>query len=163
MADDETSEGLHDTAEPERPIAPVFDVYSRPEQNLVEIAMMASFIGFPLTLYMPWGIVSGHAASPNEYYAHLAARARSGISDPNLPEGWGKILDQWAEANFDAYADMDPAERTEKSYYDGVNLTSQLIVKDAKCWTSGFDKPIEHDFLRVRISDVSAWAWGALQ
>lgn len=138
------------------------DIYNRPENNLVEIAMMADFIGFPVTLYLPWGIAAGHVAGPNKYYEHLAERARSGLSDPNLPEGWGEILEDWTQRHFDTFANMKPSERNAKIFHDGFNMTSYLALQDAKSWVGGAASPVEHDYLRVRLTDVTAWAWGAI-
>lgn len=142
-------------------IRAVTDVYNQPEINLVELAMLADFIGFAVTLYMPWGVVAGNAAAPNAYYRHLAESARAAKTDPNLPEGWDQVLEDWAERNFDPYSELSPADRMDNVFREGWNLTSHMIIRDARCLMAGAVNHIQHEFLRVRLTDVTAWAWGA--
>lgn len=145
-----------------RPITPTMDVHQRPDQNLWEIASVSDFFGFPLTLYLPWGIVSGHTAAPNDYYKHLAESVRNMQLPPDLDPGWKQVISDFAARAFDQYANVKPSERAEKVFYDGVNLTAAINIKDAKCWVGGYPRPIEHEYLRVRLTDVTAWAWGAI-
>lgn len=125
--------------------------------------MQSSWAGFPLTLYMPWGIASGHIARPAEYYQHLADRVSDKSSLPHDadPE-WHNIIDTLAQEKFGQWVDMKPSERVDRLFYDGVNLTAAVTLKDPLCWIGGFPNPIRHEFLRVRLTDVTAWSWGRL-
>jgi hypothetical protein len=143
-------------------ISAVVPLHQQPDANLVAIAQMADFVGFPMTLYMPWGIASGNAVSPNSYYRHLGESARSGTPSSDPPDWWSDAINTFAEQNFDKYADLDPTERMTSYFEGGFNLLSHINLSNARCWTAGFTSPIHHDFLRVRLTDVNAWAWGLL-
>ena len=142
-------------------IVPVVPLHQVPDVNLLAIAHIADFVGFPLTLYMPWGIAAGNVGSPNGYYKHLGEQVRAGIIPADAPEGWREMIDEFASTNFDAYSEMTPSERLENSYAQGFDLLSHINLRDATCWVGGFTHPMKHEYLRVRLSDVSAWAWGA--
>ncbi|WP_155948426.1 hypothetical protein [Mycobacterium sp. URHB0044] len=144
-------------------ITPVVPLYQRPDSNLVAIANMAEFVGFPITFYMPWGIASGHTANPNEYYRHLGDSAVAGTLPDDVPEGWADAIAEFAEINFYKYSRLTPSERAENVMLDGFNLTSFVALKNAQCWSGGSAHSVDHEYLRVSLTDVSAWAWGKLQ
>lgn len=128
----------------------------------MELANRAHFLGFPLTLYMPWGIASGNTAAAHDYYQHLADNVRN----INVPDGtdpqWSQVIDEFAQHAFGRWADLTPSEWTENLFYDGVNLTTSLTLRNAYCWIGGFGKPVEHEYLRIRLTEVTAWAWGTI-
>lgn len=158
MAAEESEDGAEELPLPE--IAPVVSLHQMPDPNLLALVHMSDFVGFPLTLYLPWGVVAGHTGSPNTYYKHLAEQARAGTAPADAPDGWAEMIDEFAEANFDAYSNVPPAERVRNGIEQGFDLTSYIILKDANCWVGSFTSPIEHEYLRVRLIDVTAWAWG---
>lgn len=141
-------------------ILPVVPLHQLPDINLVAIAHMSDFVGFPLMLYMPWGIAAGHTASPNAYYQYLGERARGGGVPPDAPEGWNDLIDEFAKNNFDAYSQVSPSDRLKSSYEQGWDLLSHINLKNVSCWIGGFPEPTKHEYLRVRLADVTAWAWG---
>lgn len=143
-------------------ISPVVALHHQPDGNLQAIAHVAEFIGFPITLYLPWGIAAGNTASPSRYYEHLAASVRGGELPNEVPDGWVELIDQFAAVHFDPLAEMSFDERTKDNIVDGFNLVSFFALRDARCWVGGSPHPINHEYLRVRISDVTAWAWGSI-
>lgn len=82
-----------------------------------------------------------------------------GAADPR----WSEVLDDFAAKNFDEFAKMSASERHEKIYYDGVNLTAAFVLRDARCWLAGLPSAITHEYLRVKLTDITAWAWGTVQ
>ncbi|MEE6177551.1 hypothetical protein [Mycobacterium sp. 050134] len=160
--DDQTANTeASDTPPEHRPIWPVAPIHQVPDGNLAAIADASYFLGFPVTLYMPWGIASGHTAPYNEYYKHLAERARGGELAPGMPEGSAEVIDNFAKNNFDRFAEIPYSDRT--TFQDGFDLTSFVNLKDALCWIGGFPQPFRHDYLRLRLADITAWAWGNLR
>lgn len=63
--------------EPQR-TTPVVPMYHVPDPNLASLDHVAYLIGFPVTLYLPWGLATGHTCAQSEFYKHLAERARAG-------------------------------------------------------------------------------------
>lgn len=157
-ADTTTEEPTQD----ELKITPVVPLHQVPDFNLAAITHISHFVGFPLTLYMPWGIASGNAAAPNDYYKHLAESTRGGNVPAGTPEDWVEAIDDFAKRHFDPYTEMSYADRMERAYQGGWDLTAFLNLKDVRCWIGGAQQPVLHDYLRVRLSDVTAWSWGAV-
>lgn len=151
----------HPAAEPPD-ITPVFDVHQQPDRSLAAIASFSDFVGIPLTLYMPWGVVSGNTAPYADYFKYLGDTARSSALRLDVPPDWAEAIDKFVELNFDEYANMKPSERTEKSWHKGVDLTSSVVLKDANCWVGQLSNPVHHDYLRIRLPHVTAWSWGVL-
>ncbi|QRY48145.1 hypothetical protein JVX93_15970 [Mycolicibacterium boenickei] len=142
-------------------ITPVVPVHQQPDANLSVIAHMSHFVGFPMTFYMPWGIAAGHTASPNAFYKYLGEMARAGQPPDASPE-FDEMIENFAATNFDAYSNMTASERIDQAIVDGFNLLAYINLTNVKCWTAGLQQPVEHRFLRLRLTDITAWTWGAL-
>jgi hypothetical protein len=138
----------------------VVPMHQVPDVNLNAMLVIADHIGLPVTLYMPWGIATGNIAPPNLYYQHLADSVRAGNLPADAPESWGEVIDRFAEVHFDPYTEMETGARRQNAVVDGFDVTSHFALKDAVCWIGGFSQPTRHDYLRVRLADVTAWAWG---
>jgi hypothetical protein len=160
-AADKTTVAQPATATP--PIAPVVSLHQAPDANLSAIARASYFLGFPVTLYMPWGVASGNTAPYNDYYRYLAELTRNVKLPPDVPEDSADVIDQFAKNNFDPYAEVPYSESAAATIKDGFDLTSFINLKDALCWIGGFPEPFRHDYLRLRLTDVTAWAWGSLR
>lgn len=46
--------------------------------------------------------------------------------------------------------------------HEGYGLTSHLVLKNAKCLLAGAVDPLSHEYLRVSLTNVTAWTWGAV-
>lgn len=151
------------TPEPEFPtINTVVDFYSRPDPALQDLAAVANLgAGVAVTLYLPWGIVSGHLEANHEFFAAAAAAMRSGaqrLGDQNSIDMANAI----AGRSFDPWAVQVPEnERMTTNFQQGYDLTSFVSLTHVQAFLSGdCAKPLEHEHLRVRLSSITAWAHG---
>ncbi|MDP7728489.1 MULTISPECIES: hypothetical protein [Mycobacterium] len=146
------------------PISLSIDWYERPDPTLQDLVSIANLgVGAPLTLYLPWGVVSGHAHPPHEFFAAAAASNRSGAQD-SADENASELADAVAKRAFDPWARPIPEqERLNSNLQQGYDLTTFISLTHVKAWLSGSATPIEHEHLRVRLSAVSAWAHGMIR
>ena len=151
--------GPLDSALPEKRITPVIPLHQVPDHILAVVADVSHLIGFPITLYMPWGIATGHTCGYEEYFKHLGDTVRAGSQ--GAPDGLIKAIDTFAKNNFDRWAEESPEDRSARTFFDGVHLTSALVLKNAKCLLAGAEQPIHHNYLRLRLTDVTAFSWGS--
>lgn len=135
-------------------------IHQAPDANLAALAGLSYFIGFDVILYMPWGVASGSTTAYNDYYRHLAAHARGGNLPADAPEGIADVIDRFAKNNFDRYAEVPYSETAELCFREGFDLTLFVILKNAVCSVGGIAQPLRHDYLRLRLADVTAWAFG---
>ncbi|MCA2306968.1 hypothetical protein JF770_25735 [Mycobacterium intracellulare] len=142
------------------PVTPVVDVPQAPDPILQNLAFIGNAVGVPLSLYLPWGVASGRIAPPGEYYQHLAEHVRS--APEGAPPSFTELLDFVAKRWFDPFVDMPQAELYKDSFRDGFNLISFVVLKDANCKINS-GPPVQHEFLRIKLADVTAWSWGKLE
>jgi hypothetical protein len=88
----------------------------------------ADSVSIEVTLYLPWGVATGITV-PSEYFGHYVAKF-------------------FARNDADDVADRIGALEAEQ---DRVFLH----LRKARCYVAG--TMVEHDSLRIRLSDVSAW------
>jgi hypothetical protein len=158
---DEPSEADNPTDAPEpAQIQAVGDLFLAPDRILQQLAYVASVVGVPLTLYMPWGIVSGHTTDTGAYFEFIAVQIRAGSAD--APEDFRSFTDQIASEWFDPFVHMTASERYEGAIRDGFNLLRYVTLRDVNCWLSGDGEPIKHEFFRVALPSVTAWTWGKI-
>ena len=95
---------------------------------LRQIDAEAAAVGIEVTLYLPWGVATGITV-PSAYFGHYVAKffARNDAEDVG-----GRIRALEAE-----------------------QARVFLHLRKARCYVAG--TVVEHDSLRIRLSDVSAW------
>lgn len=145
------------------PIRAVGDVFQLPDGNLQELVAVASGMGAPVTLYLPWGVAVGNLAGPAAYYEHLARCVRTAsMTNPDggeIDERWPELLDDFAAKVFDPMAARTVQERHAARYKDGFDMTRFLILRDAQCYV-GLRQPLQHEYLSIQLTHVTAWSWG---
>ena len=106
-----------------------------PERGAVEadailrhIDAEAASVSIEVTLYLPWGVATGFTV-PSEYFGHYVAKF---FTSNDAADVAGRISALQAEQ-------------------DRVFLH----LRKARCYVAG--TVVEHDSLRIRLSDVSAW------
>lgn len=155
----------HDVVPPGIPeITTVIDWFERPDpvlQDLVSIANIGA--GVSVTLYVPWGVVSGHVHIPNEFFAAAAEGNRASARESGDANAIG-LSDAIAARAFDPWAERTPEdERQNNNFQRGYDLTTFIHLTHVKVWLSGSEAPIEHEHLRIRLSAISAWAHGMIR
>ena len=94
----------------------------------------ADAVSIEVTLYLPWGVATGITV-PGSYFGHYAA-------------------------NFFAKNDaQDVAGRLGRLAAEQARVFIHL--RRARCYVAG--TVVEHDSLRIRLSDVSAWTFAGIQ
>ncbi|WP_133120821.1 hypothetical protein [Mycolicibacterium goodii] len=137
------------------------DWYTQPDDILQDFITMAGLgVGLPVTLYMPWGVVSGHIAADNAFFKDSATRLRAAAGFSS-DEREVELADAIAGRVFDAPAQMGEDERLQIVLRDGRDLTRFIHLERARCSVGG-SAPVEHSTIRVRLADVTAWTYGAL-
>ena len=91
--------------------------------------------GIEITLYLPWGVVTGELASRRHFDQRSASYLREHGEDD-----LGKAIDP-----------KDDAAPPEAAEY--IHLHSDVLCVFG-------DKVVEHKVLRVRLADVTAWTFG---
>ena len=146
------------------PITTTVNWFDRPDpvlQDLVGIANIGS--GVPVTLYVPWGVVSGHVHAPHEFFAAAAEANRSGARESG-DEGAIALSDAIAGRAFDRWSEpVEESDRMKVNLQHLYDTTTFLHLTHVKAWLSGSNGPIEHDHLRIRMSAVSAWTHGMIR
>lgn len=152
---------------PEFPaIAPVAEMFQRPDVTLQTLSRYANAFGVGVTLYLPWGVATGATVGHREFYADLAAKFRA--TNINTSEGsgtreeWEGVLESYVADNFDVVVNESAEEHADQTYRDGFDLTSHLHLKDARCYIGAFPTPILHDYMRIRLTDITGWSYGTL-
>lgn len=116
-----------------------------------------------VTLYVPWGVVSGHVHAPHEFFAAAAEGNRASARETGDEDAIG-LSDAIARRAFDPWAERVPEEeRARNNFQRNYDVTSFLHLTHVKAWLSGSVAPIEHDHLRIRLSAISAWAHGMIR
>lgn len=88
----------------------------------------ADSVSIEVTLYLPWGVATGITV-PSEYFGHYVAKFFTS-NDADDVIGRIRALEAEQERVF-------------------------LHLRKARCYVAG--TMVEHDSLRIRLSDVSAW------
>ena len=95
---------------------------------LCHIDAEADSVSIEVTLYLPWGVATGITV-PGEYFGHYVAKF---FTSNDAEDVAGRIGSLEAEQN-----------------------RVFLHLRKARCYVAG--TVVEHDSLRIRLSDVSAW------
>lgn len=146
------------------PITAAIEWFNRPDPVLQDLVSIANIgYGLPVTLYMPWGVVSGHVQAPHEFFAAAAETNRAGARESD-DENAFEVADAVVGRAFDPWGKSTPeADRQSLNLQQGYDLTTFIHLTHVKAWLSGSGGPIEHDHLRIRLSAVSAWAHGMVR
>ena len=142
------------------------DWFSRPDPVLQDMVSLANIgPGLPVTLYLSWGIASGHVASSDRFFANAAATVRaSGEAGDKDVEGDTDLADAIARRSFDPLAEhMPEAERVETNFRQGYDLTTFMHLSEVHTFLYQWNTWQEHDFMRIRLSAVSGWAYGMMR
>jgi hypothetical protein len=94
----------------------------------------ADSVSIEVTLYLPWGVATGLTV-PSEYFGHYVAKFFT-RNDAEDVAGRIGALEAEQERVF-------------------------LHLRRARCYVAG--TRVEHDSLRIRLSDVSAWTVAGIQ
>jgi hypothetical protein len=95
---------------------------------LRHIEAEAGSVSIEVTLYLPWGVATGITV-PSEYFGHYVAKFFTRNDAEDVADRIG-ALDAEQERVF-------------------------VHLRKARCYVAG--TMVEHDSLRIRLSDVSAW------
>jgi hypothetical protein len=98
------------------------------DEILRHIDAEAAAVSIEVTLYLPWGVATGITV-PGSYFGHYVA-------------------------NFFARNDAEDVAGRIKAI-DGEQARVFLHLRKARCYVAG--TVVEHDSLRIRLADVSAW------
>lgn len=150
---------------PEFPaIAPVAEVFGRPDVTLQTLSNYSTGFGVGLTLFMPWGVATGSTIGHREFYADVAEKFRAApvnVSEGNgTHEQWEGILDDFAARNFDVVANESAEERSDRMFRDGFDLNTYLHLRDVRCYVAALPQPLVQDYMRIRLTDVTGWSYG---
>jgi hypothetical protein len=88
----------------------------------------ADSVGIEVTLYLPWGVATGITV-PGEYFGHYVAKFFNRNDAGDVAGRVGALEAEQARVF--------------------------LHLRKARCYVAG--TMVEHDSLRIRLSDVSAW------
>lgn len=88
----------------------------------------AEAVSIEVTLYLPWGVATGITV-PSSYFGHYVAKFFNGNEDEDVAER------------------VKALEAEQSSVF--------LHLRKARCYVAG--TVVEHDSLRIRLADVSAW------
>ncbi|MFD8250471.1 hypothetical protein [Nocardia sp. NPDC059691] len=145
----------------------VVDWHGKPDPSLQRIVELSHVAAPSLTLYMPWGIASGSVVSGREFFTNASELMRSGGANFRYEEMANQyhaqaLIDPMAKLLFDSVADTYP--ETGDSYietkeHQGHGTVAFIHLRNAKCWVG--NRVISHEFLRVQLSHVTGWAYGA--
>ncbi|WP_193046808.1 hypothetical protein [Mycolicibacterium baixiangningiae] len=137
------------------------DWFTKPDAELQDLIGVAN-IGFGLgvTLYLPWGIASGHIAPNHAFFRSIADKLREEASASDN-EDVRVVTEAVARRSFDRWADpMPEPDRLKQTIRNGWDLTSYIHLSNAQAWFPGWSQPQQHDQLRIRLSSITAWAYG---
>ena len=95
---------------------------------LRHIDLEADSISIEVTLYLPWGVATGITV-PTEYFGHYVAKFFTRNDAEDVARRIGAL------------------EAEQERIF--------LHLRKARCYVAG--TVVEHDSLRIRLSDVSAW------
>ena len=119
-------------------VSPVVPLHQAPDGNLAAIASVADFVGFPLTLYMPWGIATGHTAAPNQYDKHPADSARRAQSYRLTCQKVGGHSQRFRRAALRSVRRDGVPERMDRTIVDSFDLTSNSISRMCRVDSAAF-------------------------
>jgi hypothetical protein len=95
---------------------------------LCHIDAEADSVSIEVTLYLPWGVATGITV-PGEYFGHYVAKFFARNDAEDVARRLGALEAEQARVF--------------------------LHLRKARCYVAG--TVVEHDSLRIRLSDVSAW------
>ncbi|MFE2994985.1 hypothetical protein ACFXG4_08240 [Nocardia sp. NPDC059246] len=150
--DDQPAEGL---GLPD--ITTTVDWHALPDPQLQYLSDMGSAINFDLTLVLPAGVITGIAIGAKEFYEGSADIVRAAIANANeSTRTAGQLLiDAMITPEIEAIPeDDDPADQV----HQGYNLISSIHLRDVALLTG--PTVVRQKYLRVKLSDVTAWAYG---
>ncbi|MFC4124289.1 hypothetical protein [Nocardia rhizosphaerae] len=159
-----------DAAEPtpDRPEMPDFtttvDWHAAPDtclQLMADYARDKGALSGMVTLYMPWGIATGLVISGKEFFENAAQRARD-FAATSGDEMQAKVAELYASAMFDPFAAADVNKSMDDELHQGHRTTTKIHLKNARCLMAGTQQTITHDYLRIQLGQVTAWAPGSL-
>jgi len=140
---------------PERPDPELTeDVFTRPDPVLQQLADRSHQVGMTVTLYLPWGAASGLIIGGAKYFAWVASNVRGHAA--NEEGDRAKMLGVYASL-FDGWTDVyTPAEADSRDVSE-VLKRGYIHLKDVTCSVPGSVSPVHHDYLRIQLSQVTAW------
>lgn len=149
----------------------VVEWYERPDPTLQDLVSIANIgPGLGVTLYLPWGAASGYVLSSHAFYSAAAAWIRS--TDDHEAEGLDedaaaekrKLSNTIASFAFDEGArPVDESERKRGVRHGNFDLTTHIHMSDVYMFMAGYDRPVLHKFLRLRLNSITAWTWGQIR
>ena len=138
--------------------------FARPDpvlQDLVGVANIGAGVG--VTLYLPWGIASGYLEGADGFFSHAAEQMRSSTTLQETEDA-ASLGDSIARRSFDHLAAKLPEdERMRLNLQQGYDLTTYLHLNHVQTFLHGWNHWQVHDHLRLRIADVTGWAYGMMR
>ncbi|CQD11957.1 hypothetical protein BN1232_02257 [Mycobacterium lentiflavum] len=160
---------LADDKEKSAPAVPtinlVVEFYSRPDPTLQDLISVANLgAGVAVTLYLPWGVVSGHVEANNEFFAS-AARSIRGEAENTGDENFASMAEAIAGRTFDPWAArVSEDDRLADAIHQGYDLTTFITLTHVQAFLGdSWNQPLQHEYLRVRLNSVTAWAYGMVR
>ncbi|CAM3833852.1 hypothetical protein ACXYTP_17390 [Tsukamurella ocularis] len=139
-----------------------------------ELQMLAGWtrppgrVEVPVTLYLPWGIATGVTTFGADFFQAAADAIRHAASADLTAEQvealannlYGDAGDAQIEQN-DHLNTLTPEQYGAETTHQGHMLRTFVHLRNATTVLGGFRHT--HDYLRIRIADVSAWSNGQIE
>ncbi|HEY9316207.1 hypothetical protein [Williamsia sp.] len=156
-------------------LSEVREWFAAPDPQLQRLANGANMLGWgvPVTLWLPWGFATGRTAPDNFFFDDISKRIREATDEsgnpPNKDQGrhnseFDKVFAKPAAEVLKSRNDQDYEE---SEWEDLITRRNTITLKDAYSSMSNApasmatnSKQYVHDYLRVRLSTVTAWAFG---
>lgn len=138
------------------------DWHASPDTNLQQMADWANRVGIgaAVTLYLPWGIASGHVVPGKAFFEHAARTVRASAEEDE-DDKRVKLVDLYANFFLDSAAESYDRADDKEEMHQGHFTARSIHLQDVQCFVPGMPGRVTHDYLRVHLSHITAWAIGA--
>ncbi len=133
------------------------DWHNSPDDALQSLAFVSNAMNAAVTLYLPWGVAIGTTISGEQFFRGSAELLRSTASDSPTDGSElmaSNLLDERAERAAERQQ-ADPSELV----HQGHDTNAYLHLKDVTCAVGA--GTLKQPYLRVKLTAVTAWAYGA--
>ncbi|BAH53686.1 hypothetical protein [Rhodococcus opacus] len=145
-------------------LAETRDWFGSPDLQLQKLAFSANRMGWGIgvTLYLPWGVVTGITAPDAEFFRHSDEEIRERMASN---EGAIDVADNYLSPVADTIKARHSQAYSDDELQEVLERTTYLTIKDAQCSLQNAPATIatnnrhfRHAYLRLRLSQVTGWA-----